>query len=107
MVITRFKMTEREEGLQWREISMRIEKMEDVHVNVWSSLMILNRALYNQPSTNQFKAEEGFRKYEKQKREIIKRRESREALAGRFYTFIEITVFVFSKNIKRFCTTFY
>jgi hypothetical protein len=94
MVITRFKMTEREEGLQWREISMRIEKMEDVHVNVWSSLMILNRALYNQPSKNQFKAEEGFRKYEKQKREIIKRRESREALADRFYTFIEITVFV-------------
>lgn len=56
-------------------------------------MMILNKALYNQRSTNQFKAEEGFRKYEKQKREIIKRRESREALADRLYTFIEITVY--------------
>ncbi|KAJ6894710.1 hypothetical protein NC652_028463 [Populus alba x Populus x berolinensis] len=86
-------MTGREEGLQWREISMRIENIEDVHVSVWSSVMILNKALYNQRSTNQFKAEEGFRKYEKQKREIIKRRESREALADRLYTFIEITVY--------------
>jgi hypothetical protein len=94
IVTTRFKITEREECLEWREISMRIENIEGAHVNGRSSLMILNKALYSQRSTNQFKVEEGLRKYEKQKREMMRRRESREALADRLFTFIEITVFV-------------
>jgi hypothetical protein len=73
---------------------LRIENIEGAHVNGRSSLMILNKALYSQRSTNQFKVEEGLRKYEKQKREMMRRRESREALADRLFTFIEITVFV-------------
>ncbi|CAK7357501.1 unnamed protein product [Dovyalis caffra] len=86
MVTTRFKMTEREECLQWREISMRIENIEGAHVNGWSSLMILNKALYSQRSTNQFKVEAGFRKFDKQKKEMSRRRESKEALADRLFT---------------------
>ncbi|KAJ7015152.1 hypothetical protein D5086_033023 [Populus alba] len=94
IVTTRFRMTERGECLKWREIRMRIENIEGAHVNGRSSLMILNKALYSQRSTNQFKVEEGLRKYEKQKREMMRRRESREALADRLFTLIEITVFV-------------
>ncbi|KAJ6753459.1 F-BOX PROTEIN-RELATED [Salix purpurea] len=94
IITARFKMTEREECLKWSEISMRIENIEGAHVNGRSSLMILSKALYSQRSANQFKLEEGLRRYDKQKTETMRRRESREALADRLLTFIEITVFV-------------
>ncbi|KAJ6313939.1 hypothetical protein OIU78_017564 [Salix suchowensis] len=94
IITARFKMTEREECPKWSEISMRIENIEGAHVNGRSSLMILSKALYSQRSAKQFKLEEGLRRYDKQKTEMMRRRESREALADRLLTFIEITVFV-------------
>ena len=78
----------------WREISMNVEDMAGAPLSGRKSLMVLNRALYCLRSKNHLELEEGYRRFEREKREIKRRKELREALADRLCISIEIAVFI-------------
>lgn len=79
---------------QWREISMHIEDITGASVNGSRSLMVLDHALGCSRSINRLEFKRGFRQYEKQKKEIMRKKELQEALVGGFWVSIEVAVFV-------------
>lgn len=78
----------------WNEISMIIEDMEGAHISGKKSLLVLNSALHCCTSINHVRVENGYNQYLKQKKEMQKRKESKETIAGGVCVSIEILVFI-------------
>lgn len=94
VILVKCMLTEGGGPVMWREISMNVEDMAGAPLSGRKSLMVLNRALYCLRSKNHLELEEGYRRFEREKREIKRRKELREALADRLCISIEIAVFI-------------
>jgi len=79
---------------KWRELSMHIEHLTGASVGGSKSLMVLNHALDCLRSTNHHEVKQGFRQYEKRKREMMRKNELRETLIEGFCVSIEVAIFV-------------
>ena len=104
VILVRCMLTERGKPVMLREISMTIEDMAGEPLNGRNSLMVLNRALHCLRNKNHLQVEEGYHRFEREKKEIKKKREHREALADRLCISIEIAVFIIFVYA---CTTFF
>lgn len=93
-IVIRCKLTESGGCPKWREISMHIEDLTGVIVSGSKSLMVLNQALDCLRSTNHHEVKQGFRQYEKRKREMMRKKELMEALIEGFSVSIEVAIFV-------------
>lgn len=73
---------------------MHIEHLTGASVGGSKSLMVLNHALDCLRSTNHHEVKQGFRQYEKQKREMMRKNKLRETLIEGFCVSIEVEIFV-------------
>lgn len=104
VILVRCLLTERGGPVMWREISLSVEDKSGAPLNGRKSLKVLDRTLYCMRSKNHLQVEERYRRLERDRQEIKRRKEHRETLADRLCMSIEIAVFLIFFYA---CTTFF
>lgn len=93
-IVISCKVTESGGCPKWREISMHVEDLTGASVSGIKSLMVLNHALDCLRTTKHHEVKQGFRQYEKRKREMMRKKELQETLIEGFFVSIEVAIFV-------------
>jgi hypothetical protein len=94
IITAKCTLAESTEAMRMTEISMSIIDLEGSHVNGKTGLIVLNQALHSPKTNRTVEIERGFKRFQKLRDEIKKRKECRESLMEKFCASVEVAVFL-------------